>query len=230
MNSGDALVCSFCGKTRNEKLKFIAGPDGNYICGECVALCNEIIDDEVVNDPSPALGRLDASWRGEYITRATADEDADVAAGIGAADETRCVFCRIFASSGSGTSDEQNLIVHRGPGAVVILNAYPYTSGHLMVMPIRHVGSLSDLTEVEHTEVWALVRQATGAVTRAYNPGGMNIGANLGRAAGAGIPGHLHIHALPRWDGDTNFMTAIAETRVVPEALSTTWSKLRAAW
>ncbi len=230
MNSGDALVCSFCGKTRTGQLKFIAGPGATYICSECVALCNEIIDDELGADPSPALGRLDASWRGDYITRATAEADADVTAGMGADDEARCVFCRILQSAGTGTTDESNLIVHRGTEAIVILNAYPYTSGHLMVMPFRHVGYLSELTDAEHTEVWALVRRATGAITRAYNPGGMNVGANLGRAAGAGIPGHLHVHALPRWDGDTNFMTAIAETRVVPEALSTTWSRLRAAW
>ncbi len=181
-------------------------------------------------DPSPALGRLDASWRGDYITKVAAEEDAHAAAGLVAGDEAQCVFCRILRSDSDGNSDERNLIVHRGNDAIVILNAYPYTSGHLMVMPIRHVGSLGELNDAEHTEVWALVRHATGAITRAYNPGGLNVGANLGRAAGAGIPGHLHIHALPRWDGDTNFMTAIAETRVVPEALSTTWSKLRAAW
>ena len=181
-------------------------------------------------DSSPALGRLDASWRGDYIAKATAEEFADAAAGLVAGDEVRCVFCRILRAGSDGNSDEKNLIVHRGSDAIVILNAYPYTSGHLMVMPIRHVGSLDELNDAEHTELWALVRHATGAITRAYNPGGLNVGANLGRAAGAGIPGHLHIHALPRWDGDTNFMTAIAETRVVPEALSTTWSKLRASW
>ncbi len=181
-------------------------------------------------DSSPALGRLDASWRGDYITKATAEEDADLAAGFSAGDEARCVFCRILQSASTERSDETNLIVHRGTDAFVILNAYPYTSGHLMVMPIRHIGSLDALTDAEHTELWSLVRHATGAINRAYNPGGMNVGANLGRAAGAGIPGHLHIHALPRWDGDTNFMTAIAETRVVPEALPTTWARLRAAW
>lgn len=230
MISGDALICSFCGKTRDERLKFIAGPEATYICSECVALCNQIIDEDPGGDPSPALGRLDASWRGDYITKATAEEDGHAAAGLVAGDEARCVFCRILRSGTTGTSDEKNLIVHRGTDAIVILNAYPYTSGHLMVMPIRHVGSLGDLTDAEHAEMWDLVRHATGAITRAYNPGGLNVGANLGRAAGAGIPGHLHIHALPRWDGDTNFMTAIAETRVVPEALSTTWSRLRAAW
>lgn len=230
MNLGDSLVCSFCTKTRAGQLKFVAGPDGTYICSECVALCNEIIDGQTGTDPTPALGRLGASWRGDYIMKATAEEDADATTGSGAGDEARCVFCRILRSGGNGRSDEQNLIVYRGTDGVVILNAYPYTSGHLMVMPTRHVGSLGGLTEAEHTEVWALVRHATGAITRAYNPGGLNVGANLGRAAGAGIPGHLHVHALPRWDGDTNFMTAIAETRVVPEALSTTWSRLLAAW
>ena len=230
MSSGDALVCSFCGTTRAGQLKFIAGPGATSICAECVALCNEIIDDERSLDSSPALGRLDASWRGDYVTKATAEEDADATAGLDAGNEARCVFCRILQSATDGTSDEKNLIVHRGAAAIVILNAYPYTSGHLMVMPIRHVGSLSEMTDAEHTEVWALMRDATDAITRAYNPGGLNVGANLGRAAGAGIPGHLHIHALPRWDGDTNFMTAIAETRVVPEALPTTWARLRAAW
>ncbi len=227
MSPGSALICSFCGKARDERLKFIAGPDATYICSECVTLCNQIIDEGLGGDPSPALGRLDASWRGDYIMKATAEEDADATAGLSAGDEARCVFCRILQS---GTTDEKNLIVHRGAEAMVILNAYPYTSGHLMVMPIRHVGSLGDLTAAEHTELWDLVRHATDAITRAYHPGGLNVGANLGRAAGAGIPGHLHIHALPRWDGDTNFMTAIAETRVVPEALPTTWSRLRAAW
>lgn len=230
MNSGGALICSFCGKSRDEQLKFIAGPDGTYICSECISLCNEIIDDELGAGSSPALGRLDASWRGDYITKATAEADAETASGMSIGDEARCVFCRILRTVPSPQSDEANLIVHRGTNAVVILNAYPYTSGHLMAMPTRHVGTLSDLTDDEHRELWSLVRHATGAITRAYNPGGINVGANLGRAAGAGIPGHLHVHALPRWDGDTNFMTAIAETRVVPEALSTTWSRLRAAW
>lgn len=176
---------------------------------------------------APALGRLDASWRAEYITRATADEDADVARGVAIEAKERCVFCGIFAS---GKPDEETHILATGDHVIAILNAYPYTSGHLMVMPRRHVGALGELTDPEHDELWRFVRHATGAMERAYNPGGMNVGANLGRAAGAGIPGHLHIHVLPRWDGDTNFMTSIAETRVVPESLAVSAQRLRATW
>ena len=123
MNLGDSLVCSFCTKTRAGQLKFVAGPDGTYICSECVALCNEIIDGQTGTDPTPALGRLGASWRGDYIMKATAEEDADATTGSGAGDEARCVFCRILRSGGNGRSDEQNLIVYRGTDGVVILNA-----------------------------------------------------------------------------------------------------------
>jgi len=111
-----------------------------------------------------------------------------------------------------------------------VLNAYPYTSGHLMVLPNRHVGDLEALEPGEAAELWDGVRRAVVAIKAAYRPGGINVGANLGRPAGAGIPGHLHFHALPRWDGDTNFMTTVAEVRVLPEPLDETWAKLREAW
>ncbi len=178
-------------------------------------------------DDRPPMGRIDASWRGEYITKTTSDERVDAEGGVAPEDEQRCVFCRIL---GSGGTDRERLIVHRDTSVIVILNAYPYTSGHVMVMPRRHVASLSALTTDEHSALWASVTDATEAVTRAYQPEGMNIGANLGRAAGAGIPGHLHVHIVPRWNGDTNFMTAIAEARVVPEALDVTWQRLHRAW
>ena len=165
------------------------------------------------------MGRIDASWRGEYIAQATAAEVAGPVEG--------CVFCSILAG---GRPDEQTHIVHRGDAVIVILNAYPYTSGHVMVMPRRHVGGLDELDIDEHRELWGLVTYAEAAIRRAYSPEGMNIGANLGRAAGAGIPGHLHVHVLPRWNGDTNFMTSIAEARVVPEALDVTWKRLRDSW
>jgi ATP adenylyltransferase len=99
-----------------------------------------------------------------------------------------------------------------------------------MVMPLRHVGELDELTDAEGDELFRAARRAVVAVKSAYEPGGFNLGANLGRAGGAGIPGHLHIHVLPRWNGDTNFMTAVAETRVLPESLPTTWKKLKEAW
>jgi ATP adenylyltransferase len=112
----------------------------------------------------------------------------------------------------------------------VILNRFPYGSGHLLVMPYREVAELAALTDDEHTELWTLVRTAVAAVTSAYQPDGVNVGANLGEAAGAGVPGHLHVHVLPRWHADSNFMTAVAETRVLPESLPATWQKVTAAW
>jgi ATP adenylyltransferase len=111
-----------------------------------------------------------------------------------------------------------------------LLNAYPYNSGHLLVMPNRAVPALDDLTEDEETALWRTVRHGVTAITAAYAPEGVNVGLNLGRAAGAGVPDHLHVHCLPRWSGDTNFMTAVAETRVLPEPLDVTWRRLRDAW
>ena len=173
------------------------------------------------------MGRLDAHWRGEYIATATSDERANRDSGVDATSEDHCVFCAILLGS---EPDEQTYVVARTALAACILNAYPYTSGHVLVMPTRHVGGLSDLSIEEYEALFVQIRRATEAVTRAYLPEGLNVGMNLGRAAGAGIPGHLHAHVLPRWNGDTNFMTSIVETRVVPESLYRTWEKLRAAW
>ena len=117
-----------------------------------------------------------------------------------------------------------------GEHTAALLNAYPYTSGHLMVMPRAHVGELEDLGADVTGELWAAVTVAVRALKAAYRPDGVNVGLNLGGAAGAGMPGHLHVHALPRWVGDTNFMTSVAEARVMPESLSATWQKLRNAW
>jgi ATP adenylyltransferase len=127
-------------------------------------------------------------------------------------------------------ADDEGFIVHRGTRCSVILNAYPYNNGHLLVVPNRAVGALGDLEADEHTELWELVRAGAAALEKAYNCDGVNIGMNLGRAAGAGVPDHLHAHVLPRWAGDTNFMTVVAETRVMPEPLSSTWQKVREAW
>lgn len=157
------------------------------------------------------LGRLWAGWRGEYVTTAG---DASV----------ECVFCRIIAS---GEPDEATHIIWRGESVFAILNAYPYTSGHVMVMPYRHVADLESLEPSESGELWSGVTKAVAAVKAAYGPEGMNVGANLGRAGGAGLPGHLHVHVVPRWDGDTNFMTSIAETRVLPESLDASAEKIR---
>jgi ATP adenylyltransferase len=113
---------------------------------------------------------------------------------------------------------------------VALLNAYPYTSGHLMVMPTRHVAELEDLAPEEAGDIWEGVIAGVRAVKAAYKPDGANLGANLGRAGGAGVPGHFHMHVLPRWAGDTNFMTSVADARVLPEPLCESSDKLRANW
>ncbi|MDE0066820.1 MAG: HIT domain-containing protein [Acidimicrobiaceae bacterium] len=130
----------------------------------------------------------------------------------------------------SGLPDSQTCIVWRGALCFAVLNVYPYARGHLMVVPNRPVTALDDLTEDEHSELWGAVRSATLAVTGAYQPHGINVGANLGRGSGAGVPDHLHVHVVPRFRGDTNFMTSVANVRVMPEALSDTWSQIVAAW
>ena len=130
----------------------------------------------------------------------------------------------------SGLDDSETFIVHRGETCFVLLNAYPYTSGHMMVLPRRAVATLDGLDAAEHEELWATVRDAVAAVESAFSPGGVNVGLNLGPAAGAGVPGHLHVHVVPRWSGDTNFTTTTADLRVLPEALGDSWRRLREAW
>lgn len=159
------------------------------------------------------LEHLWAGWRGEYV--ATVDTSSSA-----------CVFCAILES---GASDEDTFVLRRGDAVFSIMNLYPYTSGHLMVMPLRHVGELEALTEGERNELWAAVTDAVRAVKSVYAPDGVNVGINLGRAAGAGVPGHLHVHVVPRWLADSNFMTAVAATRVLPESLRDSAAKLREA-
>lgn len=164
------------------------------------------------------LDRLWAGWRAEYVTSA----GGPLGAGAVAEDGGGCVLCRVVA--------EGSFVVWRGEHVAVVLNAYPYTTGHVMVMPVRHAADLEDLADAEAAELWGAAGDAVRAIKAAYRPHGMNLGANLGRAGGAGVPGHLHVHVVPRWDGDTNFMTAVAETRVLPESLPATHDRLRAAW
>jgi ATP adenylyltransferase len=167
------------------------------------------------------LERLWAGWRSAYVEDGgTAVPRTDRAPGVS-------LFEGIERS---GLPDEATYILARGARCFVILNAYPYISGHLMVLPRRAVPHLEDLHTDEYTELWATVRTAVVAVKAAYRPDGVNVGINLGEAAGAGVPDHLHVHVLPRWSADTNFTTAIAEARILPEPLSTTWRKLRDAW
>jgi diadenosine tetraphosphate (Ap4A) HIT family hydrolase len=169
------------------------------------------------------LDHLWAGWRSDFISSAYGGGPKDGPA------PGPCVFCRILAS---GLPDEEVHIIwrHLSGRAFAILNAYPYTSGHLMVMPTRHVADVEDLTPDEAGDVWEGVRAAVRAVKEAYKPDGVNLGANLGKAAGAGVPGHFHMHVVPRWVGDTSFMTAVAEARVLPEPLSESAAKLQASW
>jgi ATP adenylyltransferase len=167
------------------------------------------------------LDRLWAGWRSVYV----AEHSAGTAEATDPTDGS--VFTRILAS---GAPDDETGIVHRGERVFAILNRFPYGTGHLLVMPYRAVPELEDLEPDEQAELWTTVTDAVRAVKGAYQPHGVNIGANLGEAAGAGIPHHVHVHVLPRWNADSNFMTAVAETRVLPESLPDTWRKLTRAW
>jgi ATP adenylyltransferase len=169
------------------------------------------------------LDHLWAGWRSPYMVAASGPEETSPLRPR----DGRSLFEAIL---GSGLPDDETFVVHRGETCFVILNAYPYTSGHVLVLPNRAVGELADLTDAEAAELWALARASVAAITAAYRCEGVNLGMNLGRAGGAGVPDHLHIHVLPRWSGDTNFMTAVAETRVLPETLGESWTKLRDAW
>jgi ATP adenylyltransferase len=150
-------------------------------------------------------------WRYRYIADATKDEG--------------CIFCAAVAMN----NDPEALIVFRGAKNFVILNRYPYTSGHVMVVPYQHSADLPATEPATLAEMMVLAQRVQLALEKTYHPQGYNLGMNLGRAAGAGVTGHLHLHVLPRWSGDSNFMTVVAETRVEPEELPTTYEKLHAA-
>ena len=160
--------------------------------------------------------RLWNGWRAAYVGSIPSENDGEGS-----------VFARILRS---GLSDEECNIVHRGKAVFAILNAFPYGTGHTLVMPYREIRDLEDLDADESGELWPTVTDAVHAVKAAYRPDGVNVGINLGRAAGGSVSEHLHVHVVPRWIGDGNFMTAIANTRTLPEALADTAAKLRAAW
>lgn len=150
-------------------------------------------------------------WRYDYIAAGGAKPDG-------------CVFCKLLDDS---ASDEDRFILKRAEFNFVVLNRYPYASGHLMVVPYRHTGDITALDEDAADELMDLTRRAAGALNQAYQPDGINLGMNLGKAAGAGVAEHLHMHVVPRWVGDANFMTAIGQTRTLPETLPDTYAKLR---
>jgi len=155
--------------------------------------------------------QLWAPWRLEYIARA--DE------------EDGCFFCRAASAS-----DEEGLVVHRGEKAFVLLNKFPYSSGHVMVAPYRHIGDFGELENDEALDIHRLAGQALGALAAVYEPQGYNLGWNLGRIAGAGVLDHVHEHVVPRWAGDTNFMPVLADVKVLPEHLAETRRRLAEAW
>jgi diadenosine tetraphosphate (Ap4A) HIT family hydrolase len=165
-----------------------------------------------------ALERLWAGWRSRYVSEL---------AGVG---DGECFLCALCALPSDTDWSAETLVLERTDLTVTVMNLYPYGSGHLLVAPCRHEAALEELSDAEATALMAAVRRAVRAIKSAYGPDGVNVGMNLGAAAGAGVPGHLHVHALPRWQGDTNFMTAVAEVRVLPEDLATGWSKLRTVW
>ncbi len=159
------------------------------------------------------LDRLWAPWRGEYIRAAGAKPDGG------------CLFCRVSA----GRSDRTALVLARRGRGLLMLNRYPYNPAHLMVAAARHVAQFHELEGEEYQDFFELTALAERALAAEYEPHGLNYGVNVGRIAGAGVVGHLHLHLVPRWNGDTNFMSTVAETRVLPESLDSTWRRLRKA-
>jgi ATP adenylyltransferase len=171
------------------------------------------------------LDHLWATWRSAYVTRMVdtrGEPSPEEAAG-------RTLFERILAAADT-EGDEAAGIVHRGATCFALLNRFPYTSGHLMVLPQRSVADLEDLTEEEHAELWATVRDAVVALKGAVRCDAVNVGLNLGPAAGGSQSDHLHVHCVPRWTGDANFISVTAETRVLPISLDEVGAALRAAW
>jgi ATP adenylyltransferase len=169
------------------------------------------------------LERLWAPWRLNYVAGNSADtkdkERAEKPKG--------CIFCDKPAQGEA--HDTENLIVSRGPTCFVILNAFPYNNGHLMVVPYRHIATPAAFTPEEAAEIMATAAQMTTVLDKVYRPDGYNIGINVGSAAGAGIGAHIHLHIVPRWNGDTNFMPVVGEVKVLPETLSDSWRRINDA-
>ena len=165
-----------------------------------------------------SLDQLWNGWRSQYV-RGFNDGERN--------EPGRSVFTKILES---GIPDEEAHIVHRGHTCFTILNAFPYSTGHMLVLPYREVSELGDLDESETAELWATVTDAVAAVRASHQPHALNVGINLGAPAGGSIAQHLHVHVVPRWEGDANFMTSVANTRTLPEPLDETAARIRAAW
>ncbi|MDX6272708.1 MAG: adenylyltransferase [Acidobacteriota bacterium] len=165
------------------------------------------------------MDRLWTPWRYQYITNDTGEKSGD--------DEqssTSCIFCTLPRQDSA--HDERNYILHRARHNFIVLNLYPYTSGHLLIIPYEHTSELDAVAKAATDELMDLAKRAQTLLREAYRPDGFNLGMNLGRAAGAGVAAHIHLHVMPRWTGDANFMTTVGETRVLPEDLPTTYNKL----
>lgn len=158
------------------------------------------------------MKRIWSPWRMKYIQNHNSDEE--------------CPFCSALDSS----QPDDRLILHKGDKAFVVLNRYPYTTGHLLILPQKHEEKLENLDPETRTEMMELINHALKVLEQVYDPEGFNVGMNMGEAAGAGIPKHLHWHVVPRWSGDTNYMTVTGDVRVIPENLEDTLNKLRSAW
>ncbi|HSE48801.1 MAG TPA: HIT domain-containing protein [Terriglobales bacterium] len=158
------------------------------------------------------MDRIFTPWRYAYVSQA---EKVD-----------GCIFCQLAQAP----DDRKALIVHRGRHCYIVLNAFPYTSGHVMVVPTAHLDTLAQLPQPAAEEMMALTQRLDAVLRQVYRPEGVNIGMNIGKAAGAGVAGHIHMHVLPRWSADSNFMTTVAETRVLPEDLTVTWERLKKAF
>jgi ATP adenylyltransferase len=189
------------------------------------------------------MERLWTPWRYEYVTKSNRTGLPGVPEALsawpGPADADRsCVFCNMIAAvdyaveHGMAAAEAEKAagLLVRGRSCFLCLNAFPYSTGHILIVPYRHVDSLAALPSADAGEMMSLAQQVESVLRVVYHPSGLNFGLNLGQAGGAGIAEHIHMHVLPRWVGDTNFMTAIADTRVLPEALDTTWHKIRDAW
>jgi len=203
---------------------FLAGPGGSPLYTEAT---------------EPVMDVLWTPWRFAYVTTADGAPRPGIPASLSAwPGDNGCVFCNLVASIdyaiANGMSvdkaEEAGGLVTRGKHCFLCLNAFPYTSGHVMVVPFAHLDRLAGLPADAAHEMMDIAQQTEQVLIGLYRPHGLNFGMNLGQAAGAGVAGHLHLHAMPRWIGDTNFMTTVAETRVLPEDLSTTWKRMREAF
>lgn len=162
-----------------------------------------------------------APWRLAYITSAS-EADQPEATDVLPGGDPACFLCRCAAPG----DDKRKWVIARGRATVTVMNCYPYNNGHLLVAPLRHVADITQLSAEEDAEIAAEIKRMVGLLTRVLRPEGFNIGVNLGRVAGAGVPGHLHWHIVPRWGGDTNFMATVAATRVIPQSLEALWNAL----